>query len=223
MAQPNFSAADPAMKAYYAARAREYERMYAKPERQADLRRLETLIPAHFVGRSVLEIACGTGYWTRHIARTASRVLATDLTEQTLEVARIKDLPEGNVHYALADAYSLPTDQQPFEGAYAGFWWSHLRPAECRNFLASLRPCLTPGAVVVLMDNLFVPGSSTPISRRDAEGNSWQSRKLDDGSTHEVLKNFPSADQLRAQVEGFGINCRYTALEYYWLFSFDTA
>jgi len=215
------SHADPAMKDYYASRAREYERIYAKPERQADLRILEERIPAYLRSRSVIEVACGTGYWTQHIARTASRILATDLTEETLEVARSKNLPESKVRFAIADAYDLPAANGPFEGAYAGFWWSHLRHSECRPFLASLQPCLAPGAVVVLMDNLYVAGSSTPIARTDAEGNSWQERKLDDGSTHEVLKNFPTESELVRQVEGFGVNCRYTALEYYWLFAFD--
>ena len=74
--------ADPAMQAYYAARAREYERIYAKPERQADLRILEADIPAALAGSNVIEVACGTGYWTQHIARTAGRVLATDVTDE---------------------------------------------------------------------------------------------------------------------------------------------
>ncbi len=211
------------MKAYYAARAKEYERIYAKPERQADLRKLEVLIPALLEGRSVLEVACGTGYWTQHIARLASCVLATDLTAETLDVARSKGLPGDKVRFAIADAFKLPVSEGPFQGAYAGFWWSHLRASECRAFLASLQRCLAPGAVVVLMDNLFVPGSSTPISRQDNEGNTWQARRLDDGSTHEVLKNFPDEKRLREQVAGFGVNARYTALEYYWLLSFEAA
>ena len=121
------SYADPAMKDYYAARAREYERIYAKPERQADLRRLEDRIPELLTGRRVLEVACGTGYWTKHIARTARSIFATDLTEETLEVARSKDLPREKVRYATADAFALPAHEGPFDGAYAGFWWSHLR------------------------------------------------------------------------------------------------
>ncbi len=215
--------ADPAMQAYYAARAREYERIYAKPERQADLRILEAKIPASFAGRSVLEVACGTGYWTQHIARSASRMLATDLTEETLAVARTKALPEGRVRFGVADAFDLPSDEGPFEGAFAGFWWSHLRHSECRPFLASLRRCLAPGAVVVLLDNLHVEGSSTPVSRTDDEGNTWQARRLDDGTTHEVLKNFPGEARLRACIEGLGTRARYDVLGYYWIFSFEAA
>ena len=215
------SPADPAMLAYYADRAGVYDRIYAKPERQTDLRILEAEIPAALAGRSVLEVACGTGYWTQHIVRTASRVLSTDLTEETLQVARARNLPQTQVRFAIADAFNLPAAEGPFDGAYAGFWWSHLRHSECRPFLESLRRCLAPGAVVVLMDNLYVEGNSTPVSRRDSEGNTWQERKLGSGATHEVLKNFPTETELRANVEGFGKNCRYRALQYYWLLTFE--
>jgi len=215
------SPADPAMLAYYADRASVYDRIYAKPERQSDLRILEADLPSALAGREVIEVACGTGYWTQHIARTAQRVLATDLTDETLQIARTKSLPEAVVELAIADAFNLPAERGPFDGALAVFWWSHLRPTECRAFLESLRKCLSPGALVILVDNLFVEGNSTPISRRDAEGNTWQTRKLGSGATHEVLKNFPTEDEMRVAVKGFGSNCRYRALEYYWVFTFE--
>ena len=215
------SPADLAMLAYYADRAGVYDRIYARPERQPDLRILEAEIPSALAGREVIEVACGTGYWTQHIARTARRVLATDLTDETLQIARTKNLPEAVVELAIADAFNLPAERGPFDGALAVFWWSHLRPTEGRAFLESLRKCLSPSALVILVDNLFVEGNSTPISRRDAEGNTWQARKLGNGATHEVLKNFPTEDELRAAVKGFGNNYRYRALEYYWVFTFE--
>ena len=60
------------MAAYYAQRAAEYERVYFKPERQDDLRRMEAELAAPFAGRRVLEIACGTGWWTLHGAQHAA-------------------------------------------------------------------------------------------------------------------------------------------------------
>lgn len=210
---------EPSLQAYYAARANEYERMYAKPERQADLRRLETVIPELFSARTVLEIACGTGYWTQHLVRSAKSVLATDLTPETLAVARAKDLPADKVGFATADAFALAPGLGRFDAAFAGFWWSHLKRAECDRFLDSLRARLAPGAIVAFLDNRYVEGSSTPIAQRDPEGNTWQRRPLDDGSEHLVLKNFPTEAELRAQTRGFGRNARYVALDYYWLFS----
>jgi hypothetical protein len=52
------------MRAYYAQRALSHERVYDKPERQADLRAMKAWLPGHFEGRHGLEIACGTGYRT---------------------------------------------------------------------------------------------------------------------------------------------------------------
>lgn len=57
--------ADSEMQRYYADRALEYEAVDAKPERLADLRFLESWVPSMLSGRHVLEVACGTGYWTR--------------------------------------------------------------------------------------------------------------------------------------------------------------
>ena len=59
------------MRAYYAARAPYYDAVYLKPERAKDIAFLFDYLPAVFAGRSVLEVACGTGYWTQHIAGTA--------------------------------------------------------------------------------------------------------------------------------------------------------
>ena len=60
---------------YYAARAPEYDLVYAKPERQSDLRAIEAWLPPVLGQGSVLEVACGTGYWTRCFAPHLREVL----------------------------------------------------------------------------------------------------------------------------------------------------
>jgi hypothetical protein len=55
-----------------------------------------------------------------------------------------------------------------------------------------------------MLDNRYVEGSSTPVTERDAEGNGYQSRKLADGSTHLVLKNFPTEAELRSLAADLG-------------------
>ena len=213
--------ADAALRQYYAARAREYERIYARPERQADLRRLESLLPSILAGRRILEIACGTGYWTQFLAREARDIVAIDANPETLAVAAEKSLPAGRVVFRVADAYSLPGDLGVFDGAFAGFWWSHVPLRARSSFLASLDQRLAPGAKVVFLDNLFVEGSSTSMSHRDDDGNSYQRRRLEDGSEHVVLKNFPTSAELCADVEPFGRNTQFIQLQYYWLFSYE--
>ena len=213
---------DTALKHYYAARAREYERIYAKPERQADLKRIKALLPSLFAGCRVLEVACGTGYWTQCLAPVAHSIVAVDANRETLDVAAEKSWPANRVEFRIADAYLLPDELGVFDAAFAGFWWSHIPVRERARFFASLHRRLRAGATVVFLDNLYVEGSSTPISHRDDDGNSYQSRRLDDASEHVVLKNFPSEQQLVADVAGCWNSARYTALEYYWLFSYET-
>ena len=205
------------MESYYARRAAEYEKIYDKPERQADLARLRNDIPALFKGQKVLEIACGTGYWTPLIAEQAESVLAVDYNEETLAIARTKTYPKGNVRFQRADAYALPDWPEKFSACYAGFWWSHVPLARLDSFLNGLQTRLEPGARVAFMDNRYVEGSSTAISRKDAQGDTYQRRRLDDGSSHEVLKNFPTAPELRARLGRFGTEVTFSEYEYYWL------
>ena len=72
------------------------------------------------------------------------------------------------------------------------------------------------------MDNRFVAGSSTPLARRDADGNTYQQRVLTDGRTFEVLKNFPSAQEVVAAIERVGgRRVELCDLPYYWCATYD--
>lgn len=200
---------------YYAARAPEYDRIYLKPERQPDLREIEAWLPAVFAGRTLLEVACGTGYWTQFIAPVAGRVLAIDAAPETLQVARQR-VTSANVEFVTGDAYALPAEAKGFESAFAGFWFSHIPKSRVAEFLAGLHRALVPGARVVFLDNRYVEGNSTPISERDGEGNTYQLRRLEDGSSHKVLKNFPSEGELRDAFQGGARDLRVHQWKYYW-------
>ncbi|TMH46579.1 MAG: class I SAM-dependent methyltransferase [Betaproteobacteria bacterium] len=206
---------------YYRRRAREYEAIYAKPERQADLQYLRNYLPQRFAGHRVLEIACGTGYWTVLVAATAASVVGVDAAEEPMRIAMSKDYGEHNVRFELADAYALSASLGRFDAALAVFWWSHIPLGRIGDFLASLHGRLETGARVLLMDNRYVDGSSTPICERDAEGNTYQLRRLADGSENRVLKNFPTEAELRAALAPYARDISYRALEYYWLVEYQ--
>jgi demethylmenaquinone methyltransferase/2-methoxy-6-polyprenyl-1,4-benzoquinol methylase len=209
---------DRLMRDYYAARAPEYDAIYRKPERQADLRAIEQWVPPKFVGARVLEIACGTGYWTQFIAPVARQVTGLDAAPETLDIARSR-VPGSNVEFLVGDAYDPPR-QPRFDAAFCGFWFSHIPRARRREFVSGLHAALRPGARVVMLDNRYVEGSSTPVSEYDADGNGYQGRKLADGSTHLVLKNFPSERELRTLVADLGDGATFTSWNYYWAFEY---
>ena len=205
---------------YYARRAREYERVYAKPERQAELAALRAQLGALLAGRHVLELACGTGWWTEALAPVAAQITALDVSEAVLDIARAKRYPAGRVTFAIADCYALPDYGRRHDALFAGFWWSHVPRARLERFLRDAERAVAPGALCVFIDNCFVAGSSTPILRRDAAGNTWQRRRLDDGSEHEVLKNFPDEGELRRAVGRGAHEVRVQASLHYWLLGY---
>ena len=202
---------------YYAKRAAEYERIYAKPERQTDLAALRARVAELFSGRTVLELACGTGYWTAVIAPHAAQVTALDRAEEMLEIARSKDYRSGEVEFVRADAYAIPDFGRSHDALFAGFWWSHVPLARLDAFLAGAAAAVARGALMAFLDNRYVEGSSTPVARRDTDGNTYQSRTLDDGSTHEVLKNFPLENELSARAAKCARNAHVELFQYYWM------
>ncbi len=218
MADPRTAA--PRMAQYYSKRASEYEQIYHKPERQHELEWLRRRVPELFRGRTVLEVACGTGYWTQFIAREAAHVHAFDINDAVLDIAREKPIPPGRVSFSKADAITLEGVPSGCDAAFAGFWWSHVKKSDVARFVASLAGRLRPGARVVILDNRYAEGSSTPISRRDAEGNTYQRRPLASGEEYEVLKNFPTAQELAEAVRPVAREAHLETVTYYWLLVF---
>jgi demethylmenaquinone methyltransferase/2-methoxy-6-polyprenyl-1,4-benzoquinol methylase len=208
------------MERYYSRRAAEYERIYDKPERQHELEWLRHRIPEIFRGRDVLEVACGTGYWTQFIARDARHVHACDINEAVLDIAREKPIAAGRATFARGDAITLEGVPSGCDAAFAGFWWSHVKKNDLAKFVANLASKLEPGSVVAILDNTYAEGSSTPISRRDGEGNTYQMRTLASGEQYEVLKNFPTAAELTQAVQGVAREAHLETLTYYWLLVF---
>jgi SAM-dependent methyltransferase len=204
---------------YYRDRAAEYDAVYAKPERQDDLARLRERL-ARLAGGRVLEIAAGTGYWTRVLSAAAAAVTATDISPETLDVARTRQYGPAPVTFRLADAYALEEVPGRFDMAFIGFFWSHVLRGDLPRFLGGLHARLGPGATVMVVDNCYVPGSSTPISRTTAEGDTFQLRTLSDGRDYEIVKNFPERDQFTADVAAIGADVEWTQLRYFWLATF---
>jgi len=92
-----------------------------------------------------------------------------------------------------------------------------LQKSEAASFLDTVHSRLSPDSLVMLVDNIYVEGSSTSVSRIDSEGNSYQIRRLKDGSRYEVLKNFPSEAEFRRQVAPYGENIQFRKLTYFWV------
>jgi 2-polyprenyl-3-methyl-5-hydroxy-6-metoxy-1,4-benzoquinol methylase len=201
--------------AYYAARAKEYEKIYDKPERQGEIGDMTTLLQNVFPGKNVLEIACGTGYWTERIAKVAAKVLATDINEPVIEIAKAKTYEKSNVTFGVADIFNYKASE--YESLFGGFIWSHIKLQELGRFIDTINGFVKPGSIVVLADNNYIEGSNTPISSTDEHGNTYQERVLENGETFSVLKNFPTEDTFKKALDGKAERIKFISLKYYWL------
>ncbi|HUS14355.1 MAG TPA: class I SAM-dependent methyltransferase [Chloroflexia bacterium] len=193
--------------AYYGRRAAEYEAIYARPDpvRQAEQAALAAALRTLVAGRRVLEVACGTGYWTAQYAATARHVVAVDVALEVLAIAEAKGLPPDRVTWAQADAYSLAVVPGDFDAAVAAFWFSHVPRARVGEFLRGLHARLAPGSRVLLADNVHVPGVGGDVVQLPGSLDTFKRRTLADGSRHDVLKNYYSAAELHAIFAPLGI------------------
>lgn len=209
--------------AYYARRANEFDTVYEKPERQADLQTMASRLAETFAGLDVLEVAAGTGYWTQFFGDRARSVVATDINDAVLEVARNRQSWKRSIRFVEANAFALDEVPGTFNGAFVGFLWSHLPLDQLDNFINHLHLRLEPSSRVVFVDSRHVDRSNNPITRPDRAGNTYQARSLEDGSKWEVLKNFPTVEEVRARLDPIAARIEVVELEYFWIADISTS
>lgn len=206
------------MNKYYAQRASTYEAIYQKPERQADLLSLQERVSAALLNQRVLELACGTGYWTERFAASAASVHATDINQSMLDIAQGKAYPPERVQFSLANIFDMTTATAgQYSACFAGFLWSHIKREEQASVLAQFARAAGKGSRLVLIDNNYVEGSSGPIARTDLEGNTYQLRMQEDGTRVEIVKNFHTDSFLRKRIGLAARDIRIFRNEYFWM------
>jgi demethylmenaquinone methyltransferase/2-methoxy-6-polyprenyl-1,4-benzoquinol methylase len=91
------------------------------------------------------------------------------------------------------------------------------------EFITTLHSKIKNRSKVIFIDNLYIEGSSTPILKADENGNTYQLRKLSDGTEHIVLKNFTTEDQIIKVLKDKAVNIEYKQLDYYWILKYYKA
>jgi len=204
---------------YYRDRAKEYERIYFKPERQEDIKTSAKILQELFENKEVFEIACGTGFWTQFMAESAKSIFATDINLSVIEIAKQKEIKNLNVTFEVADFYKFNSDKK-YQSLFGGFIYSHILNQNLDHFFKTLNNFVEKEGRVVLMDNSYVEGSNLPVTDTDEHGNTYQARKLDDGSTHKVLKNFATENELKEKLKNFAKEIKFIQLRYFWILSY---
>jgi SAM-dependent methyltransferase len=204
---------------YYSARAAEYDDWWLRREGYAldadaregwfaDVAELEAELERFDPAGEVLELAAGTGIWTRLLAEHADRVTAVDASPEVLARNREKVGPGAGVEHVVADVFDWEPPRA-FDVCFFGFWLSHVPEARLAGFWDLVGRALRPGGRVFLIDNARTGDPRHTVSRRGEV----MRRRLADGREFEIVKRFwtPAGLEQETAVHGWRLLARETA------------
>lgn len=215
---------------YYRARAGEYDEWWFRtgrydrgPEFNAQWqtevgaveRALETWLAARGP-RAVLELACGTGLFTRRLAPRVAQLTAVDASPEVIAINRGR-VAAANVEYVQADLFSWRPARR-YDAVFFSFWLSHVPEERFAAFWNAVAAALAPGGVAYLIDSAFDPASTAKDHappRRDA---GVVTRKLNDGREFRIVKLFYRPDELRAKLATIGWRADIRQTEHYFIY-----
>jgi ubiquinone/menaquinone biosynthesis C-methylase UbiE len=185
------------MNEYYSKRAQEYEQIYHRddPVRQSEQNKIADVIKNAFRNRNVLEIACGTGFWTTFLSDVAKSIVAIDNSDEVLKIARSKHY-KSPTYFQKCDAYNLPFHECSYDGGLANFWFSHIPKEKIELFLRGFHRVLSNRARVFMADNVFNEGIGGKLVQETGNSNTYKIRTLEGGEQYKVLKNYYSKEQI---------------------------
>ncbi|HEX8150073.1 MAG TPA: class I SAM-dependent methyltransferase [Pyrinomonadaceae bacterium] len=107
--------------------------------------------------REALEIGCGTGAFSRLLAKTSGRVLALDLSPNMISLARERSAQFPNIDFEVADVLALELPAGRFD-CVATIATLHHLPVE--EVLPKLKRALKAGGVLLVLDLFQAEGLS---------------------------------------------------------------
>lgn len=180
------------MKAYYDRRAPEYDDWWLgrglysdrdRPGWEDELRELEQFIAGLSPVRT-LDVACGTGFLTRHLR---GDVVGLDASARMLALAR-EQAP--NARYVQGDALALPFPDGSFDRVFTSYFYCHLEPEARERFVEEARRVAAELVVVASVQRAGDPAAA------------FVRRRLEDGSTWTVYKRVFEGRDLADELGG---------------------
>lgn len=202
---------------YYALLGEALEDKYLEPDMDEDIDDMSIHLGSLLSGHTVLELGCGTGFWTEVAAESAASLLAMDINASLVDIARERGMPEGKVTFRVADALDLPEDIGKFTAVLVSFLWSHLNKKEQEQLLSTLKKRLGKDVLLVILDDAFVEGFSETIARTDADGTTYQILTAPEGERFELPKSYQSDSALRKRLGNVGKEIKIERIEFFWI------
>ena len=202
---------------YYALLGEALEDKYLEPDMDEDIDDMSIHLGNLLAGHTVLELGCGSGFWTEVVAESATSVTALDINANLVDIARERGMPEGKVNFRVADALDLPEDIGKYSAVLVSFLWSHLNKKEQEQLLATLKKRLGKDVLLVILDDSFVEGFSETIARTDADGTTYQILTTSEGERFELPKSYQSDSALRKRLGNVGKEIKIERVEFFWI------
>jgi demethylmenaquinone methyltransferase/2-methoxy-6-polyprenyl-1,4-benzoquinol methylase len=216
--------------AYYRARAGEYDEWWFRAGRydrgaefnaqwHAETAAVEAALASWLAERQpahVLELACGTGLFTRLIAPRVARLTAIDASTEVIEINRART-GAGNVDYVQADLFGWRPTQR-YDAVFFSFWLSHVPEQRFAGFWELVAAALAPGGAVYLIDSAFDPTSTAKDHVLPGREHGIVTRKLNDGREFRIVKVFYQPAALAAKLEPLGWEAELAQTPHYFIY-----
>jgi 2-polyprenyl-3-methyl-5-hydroxy-6-metoxy-1,4-benzoquinol methylase len=197
---------------YYRERASEYDEWFFRQGRYdrgekhrqewfAEISAVEAALRLARPSGDILELACGTGLWTQHLADLANHLTAVDAAPEAIRLNQQR-VSSASVEYIVADLFNWTPDRQ-FDFIFFGFWLSHIPPEKFTAFWQMVRKTLKPNGRVFFVDSLFIQ-TSTAQNHPTLQKQGYAERKLNDGRTYQIVKIFHEPAQLQTSLQKLG-------------------
>jgi demethylmenaquinone methyltransferase/2-methoxy-6-polyprenyl-1,4-benzoquinol methylase len=215
---------------YYRARAAEYDAWWYRTGRfdrgaennrawQADVAVVETAVAAMLAATrpsSVLELACGTGLFTRHLAPRVDHVTAVDAAPEVIAINRER-VAARNVDYIEADIFAWQPPAR-YDCVFMSFWLSHVPSTRFAAFWSMVRRALAPDGIAYVVDSAHDPTSTAANHPPPDRHAGIVTRRLDDGREFRIVKVFHEPSPLAATLDALGFTARIAQTQRYFIY-----
>ena len=213
--------------AYYQARASEYDEWFLRQGRYdhgpaqnaqwfTEVEEVRQRLVQFNPTGDVLELACGTGWWTGQLVQFAAHVTAVDAAAEVLAINRTRYGGHA-VDYVQADLFTWQAPRR-YDVVFFSFWLSHVPPERFNAFWETVAAVLRFGGRVFFIDSLQSESSTATDHAWDTQQTISQRRRLNDGREFEIVKIYYPPDALAAQLRALGWQASVSATANYFLY-----
>jgi len=186
--------------AYYRVQAQEYDESAERCEELKGAFALaRDLLMQLGPFEQVLELACGTGTWTRVLLQIGRHITALDAAPEMLALAQQK-LGNAPVSYQEADLFQWEPGQ-PYDLVFFANWLSHVPPKDLDAFLNKVSRAIR---YLAIFDQSTPMLEDRQIMKEGEQGRIYAQRPLRDGKVFTIVKVFYDGMALQERLASLG-------------------